>query len=146
MNKKFVFVGISIVLLVPMLLLPFFAVPAINDMRAKKLMHTLFVGSIPGTNTHIAEMCHYAGKLVGNGDGMDYFGAILIQSDATLDELKQHYASLGISVEAQDGQLIKQLDKKYYFKTNITGNNYYIIYKLDYTDNPVFWIIDIRGA
>ena len=33
-----------------------------------------------------------AGKLTGNGNGMQYFGAILIRSDLSLEELDAYYS------------------------------------------------------
>lgn len=124
---------------------PFLIIPAVNDFRANKIVHELTEHPLP-PNAKIIEMYSAAGKLVGNGDGMDYFGAILIQSDVGYATVKQNYAASGYFVEKQDGQLIKQTDKKLYFKTGITGDNYYIIYKSKWEENPLFWVFDIRGA
>ena len=37
--------------------------------------------------TELIESISRAGKLTGNGNGMQYFGAILIRSDLSLEEL-----------------------------------------------------------
>ncbi len=122
-----------------------FTIPAVNDIRANRIVHELTEYHTP-PNSKVVEMCAYSGKLIGNGDGMDYFGAILIKCDAEFDEVKQNYANSGFSVEKQESRLIEQLDKKTYFKTNITGGNYYIVYKLKWAENPLFWVFDLRGA
>ena len=64
------------------------ATPFINDDVSKKTANELADLPLPG-NTELIESVHESGKLVGNGNGMQYFGAILIKSDLSLEELKR---------------------------------------------------------
>lgn len=42
--------------------------------------------------TELIEAISKAGKLTGNGNGMQYFGAILIKSELSLEELETYYS------------------------------------------------------
>ncbi len=64
------------------------AAPIVNDNIAKKTANKLADLPLPN-NTEFIEMVYIAGKLVGNGNGMQYFGAILIKSELSLEELKR---------------------------------------------------------
>ena len=82
-------------------------------------------------STEFIESIHKAGKLVGNGNGMQYFGAILIKSELPLDELKEYYLEFADTewkciVENQIHTDVAAIEHaKLTFKTNIDGNNYY---------------------
>ena len=52
-------------------------------------------------NTELSDSISIAAKIFGNGNGMQYFGAILVTSDLSEDELKEYYA---------------QFDEKYFVK------------------------------
>lgn len=75
------------------LLLLFFAliVPVINNAIALGIEKDLKAISLP-ERTEIIESTSVAGKLIGNGNRMQYFGAVLLKSELTLDELQRHYA------------------------------------------------------
>ena len=62
------------------------SIPIVNDMSAAKVEWDLKKLPLP-EQTEFIESTSKAGKLVGNGNGMQYFGAILIKSELTLDEL-----------------------------------------------------------
>ena len=51
-----------------------------NDEIAQKLEKWLLSTDLPD-NTEIIDSISISGKLVGNGNGMQYFGAILIKTD-----------------------------------------------------------------
>ena len=59
----------------------------------------------------------FYGNLTGNGNGMQYFGAILIRSDLSLEELDAYYSDHRSNeweylVEIQEGQSIDVIDHK----------------------------------
>ena len=65
--------------------------------------------------TELIESISRAGKLTGNGNGMQYFGAILIQSELSLKELDDYYSDHRSNeweylVEIQGGQSIDVID------------------------------------
>ena len=59
--------------------------PIVNDNVAKKTADELVEIPLPN-NTAFIESIYKAGKLVGNGNGMQYFGAILIKSELSVEE------------------------------------------------------------
>ena len=80
---------ITIILIVVIIFLSVLvAAPIVNDNIAKKTANKLVDLPLP-SNTEFIETVHIAGKLVGNGNGMQYFGAILIKSGLSLEELKE---------------------------------------------------------
>ncbi|MDE7177211.1 MAG: hypothetical protein K2O59_05290 [Lachnospiraceae bacterium] len=124
--------------------------PIVNDNVAKKTAVELVEIPLPN-NTELMESIYKAGKLVGNGNGMQYFGAILIKSELSLDELIEYYAEFADNewtcvVENQINTDVdaKIMDITLSFKTNIDGNNYYIVYS--WGDNTtIFHEFDLRG-
>ena len=95
------------------------AAPIVNDTIAKKTANELTHFPLP-SNTELIESIYKAGKLVGNGNGMQYFGAILIKSELSLDELKEYYSEFADSewkciVENQTNKdigMIEHTDRK----------------------------------
>ena len=80
------------VIIVIVLLVGFFAsIPLTNDLTAKNIEKQLLEINLPD-HTSIVESLSATGKLVGNGNGMQYFGAMLVKSELTLDELSAYYA------------------------------------------------------
>lgn len=103
---------------------------------------------LPEKTTYI-ESISCAGKLVGNGNGMQYFGAILIESELPVDELKEIYSEnskLGVEVSKQDDQRIQCVEhKELFFEYEFAQDeNYYIVYS--WGDGvKLFDVLDIRG-
>ena len=67
------------------------SIPLINNHTAYKVEKTLCEIPLP-EETELIESLSQAGKLTGNGNGMQYFGAILIRSDLSLEELDAYYS------------------------------------------------------
>lgn len=107
------------------------SVPVVNDLHAKKVADGLSDLPLP-ENTRIAEKTSAAGKLWGNGNGMQYMGALLIESSLPLEKLESFYSESGIeycSVSRQSRQEITVTDHgELGFKTEINSDNYYIVY------------------
>ena len=125
------------------------AAPFVNDNTAKKTADKLANLPLPD-NTELIETVYRAGKLVGNGNGMQYFGAILMKSGLSLEELKEYYLKYGNAewecvVENQIGTDVKIIEHtKLTFQTNVEGDNYYIVYS--WGDNhTIFHELDVRG-
>ena len=124
-------------------------VPIVNSNVAKKTAKGLVNLPLP-ENTEYIEDIYKAGKLVGNGNGMQYFGAILIKSELSLEELREYY--LGFAehewecvVEEQTCTEIKIIEHGILaFKTDVDGTHYYIVYSWGDNDS-IFHEFDIRG-
>ncbi len=95
-------------------------------------------------NTQSVESTSLAGKLSGNGNGMQYIGTVLIESESSLADLKAHYAKYGFYVAEQKTQKIIQIE--HYtrnFSTDVSSGNYYIVY--GYGTGNDFFDLDLRG-
>ncbi len=125
------------------------AAPMANDRAARKTADRLAALPLPD-NTELIEAVHRAGKLVGNGNGMQYFGAILIKSGLPLEELKEYYtkyaeAEWDCIVENQTGADVKVIEHtELAFQTNVAGENYYIVYSWG-DHHSIFHELDLRG-
>ena len=134
------------VVLVSGIILLYILSPIYNDHVAKNLVRELYQIPLPG-KTELIEEKYMAAKLCGNGNGMEYFGALLIKSDLTQNDLNSYYTRFGENyyVEPQNDNRIKQIERQdVNFNSNIEGNEYYILYTWgDY--NGIFSEFDLRG-
>lgn len=127
----------------------FLTAPIVNDRIAEQTADKLADLPLPD-HTEMLESVYKAGKLTGNGNGMQYFGAILIQSGCSLEELKMYYAGLAedawdCTVERQAGETIDMIEHaELTFKTNVSGNDYFIVYSWGDNDT-IFHEFDLRG-
>lgn len=93
--------------------------------------------------TQYVEAVSAAGKMVGNGNGMQYFGAILIQSELSLEELQAHYSDY--TVEKQEDSQVRIIEHgEVEFATAVSGEQYYIVYTWG-SDESIFSELDLRG-
>lgn len=96
------------------------------------------------------ESLSQAGKLTGNGNGMQYFGAILIKSELSLEELDAYYSRYRSNeweclVKIQEGQSIEGIDHgTLQFAEEIKDRGYYIVYSWG-SGNSLLDELDIRG-
>ena len=111
-------------------------VPIGNNAVALGVERELKSWSLPA-DTVIVESTSVAGKLVGNGNGMQYFGALLLRSDRSLEELQSFYADKQVDdypcqVEPQVGTEIRPrgefLMNNVAFSTNADADGYYVLY------------------
>lgn len=135
------------------LLLLFFAVgvPIINNAVALNIERQLKTLPLP-SDTVMVESTSVAAKSNGNGNGMQYFGAVLLKSNLSLEELYDHYRPYrqGLHdclVEPQDGSDIrpsgdpvKNGGEDLAFRHAVEGEGYYILYS--WGDAPD-WIRDL---
>lgn len=123
------------------------SIPLVNDHMAKNVEKQLVEAAIPD-NTEVMESLSKAGKLVGNGNGMQYFGAVLIKSEKSLDELSDYYLQEipHAIVKEQKSQIIECVEHgELSFKTPITETeDYFIVYLFGSGIFP-FSDLDIRG-
>ena len=66
------------------------SVPVVNDAAARDVETELLSLPLPAGTERIDSTAQ-AGKLVGNGNGMQYLGALLIRSDRSLEQLRSYY-------------------------------------------------------
>ena len=143
---------IVIILAVVIALLIAFAIsiPVVNDLTAKGVQNRLLEIPLPNDTQCVESVCR-AGKFTGNGNGMQYFGAMLIKSELTLEQLNDYYENYREDewkclIKPQTSSEIRVIDHgTLSFKTDVSENQqYYIVYS--WGDGlPIFEQLDIRG-
>ena len=125
--------GIILALLFAGLLALIIGSPIKNNTEAKKVANAIKECALP-ERTELLDTVSAAGKLVGNGNGMQYFGAILIKSELSLEELKNYYEStahdkLHFAVEKQETGTIDFIEHAdLSFDADCDYENTYIVY------------------
>ena len=76
-----------------------------NNSIAEKIEKDLVSYDLP-TNTKLVDSISVAGKLTGSGNGMQYMGAILVDSDLSKDALKEHYSSKFDYIEVNEQKTV----------------------------------------
>ncbi len=116
--------------------------PIYNNHVAVNTAQELIEYPLP-EHTQYVEAVSVAGKVVGNGNGMQYFGAILIESELSLEELQAHYSDY--TVEKQEDSQVRVIERgELEFETAVSGEQYYIVYAWG-NDESIFRELDIRG-
>ena len=99
---------IFILLLIVMFVLPIISYAGIvvtNNSIADKIEKDLASYELP-TNTKLLDSVSVAAKLTGNGNGMQYMGAILVDSDLSKEKLKEHYSSEFDYIEVHEQETV----------------------------------------
>lgn len=144
--KKAKIVGICMIVLI---LAIFVSVPVYNNYCAYKVEKVLCETPLP-EQTELIEAISQTGKLTGNGNGMQYFGAILIRSELSLEELNTYYSDYRSNewdylVEVQEGRSVEVIDHgTLQFSEEIKDRGYYIVYSWG-NGNSLLKELDIRG-
>jgi hypothetical protein len=141
-KKKWILIAILIFLVVGFAV----SIPLVNNQMAKNAEKQLLELPLPEKTT-VADSLWAAGKLTGNGNGMQYFGAMLIKSELTLNELSAHYSQKlpNAVVKEQSTQRIACIElRELSFPTDVTDGNYYIVYLFTDSGSPLL-DLDLRG-
>lgn len=126
-------------------------IPLFNDLYAKQVERKLRTTPLP-RKTEIIDSVSQAGKLVGNGNGMQYFGAVLLKSKLSLNDLEDYYSAYqknewSYIIEPQKTQTIKVIEnRRISFSEKVDDDGYYIVYSWgDGPDIDILEELDIRG-
>lgn len=129
----------GLMLIVAVFLLLFaVGIPIANNGVALRIEQDLKDIPLP-PQTEIIESTSVAGKLIGNGNGMQYFGAVLLRSDLTANELYDHYRPYreglyDCLIEPQFGNVIRPGGEEFHgvsaptFRGGGEDGTYYILY------------------
>lgn len=140
----------SIAILGLLFVLLIISIPLVNNLTAIQVKNRLEKLPLPENSIQIDSLSN-AGKMTGSGNGMQYLGAILVQSDLSSEELESHYSQFRVNqwdcllVEYYGGQLEFIDIGRLYFSTELDPTkNYYVVYSwgsgLEFYED---W--DIRG-
>ncbi|MBE5959108.1 MAG: hypothetical protein E7254_09655 [Lachnospiraceae bacterium] len=108
-------------------------IPVVNDNIARKEMKRLKEIPLP-KNTQCLEYKSKAGKLSGNGNGMQYVGMMLIKSDLEMSELEEYYKVFSddeceIDLFPQNSKTINYWEHvEIDLKSDVGDDGYYIVY------------------
>ena len=124
-------------------------IPLANNHYAEQVEKELRETPLP-EKTEIIDSVSQTGKLVGNGNGMQYFGAILLKSKLSLNNLEDYYSAYqknewSYVVEPQKTQIIEVVEhNRISFSEKVDDEGYYIVYA--WGDGPdVLEELDFRG-
>lgn len=140
---------ILLIIFITLLLLFFICIPITNNLIAARVESKIKDIPLP-KDTEIIDSISIAGKLTGNGNGMQYFGAILIKSNLDIIELENYYKSYrknewSLNIKKQDTTHIDVIDHgEYSFSSRGSLDNCYIIYSWE-TNKLDILSLDIRG-
>ena len=146
MLKKSAFILIvivaAIIMLTPIALT--IMITAVNDNTAAQLEQELLAIPLP-ENSYYVESLSQAGKLWGNGNGMQYYAAMLISSELPLDELELYYLQYNCAVSIQRTTEINTDHGEFHFSPDIFPDRAYIVEKFGSGINDFFEQADLRG-
>lgn len=128
-----------------------FLIPVVNNLTAKKVEQDLLALSIPEA-TEVIDSISKAGKITGNGNGMQYFGAILVKSELSIDELNVFYEQfrnhewdcIVVSQKQPQFDFFEYYDDLRFSKYDDEKGNFFIIYSWGDGISP-FDQLDLRG-
>ena len=131
-DKLRLWIRVTMIFIAVLLLIFAVGIPIINNAIALGVEKDLKKLPLPA-DTKLVESTSMAAKLVGNGNGMQYFGAILIKSELSPEELETHYKAyrkgqFDCLVEPQMGADIRAVDRDLSFRHEGYGTGYYIVY------------------
>ena len=111
-----------------------------NNAIADKIEKDLVAYELP-TDTELVDSVSKAAKLTGSGNGMQYLGAILVESNLSEEELKEYY-DVGfddIEVNVQETASLDYIQKVYFnAKLEQGEKTYYSIVCWGYNRREVF--------
>jgi len=110
MKKRYRAIIIAALVLIPVIL--YSAIVIANNRIADGLEQALLSHPLP-ENTEILDSASIAAKVSGNGNGMQYFGAILVKSELSEEELQAYYDQF--DWEADYAEVIRQ-ETEYIFE------------------------------
>lgn len=120
-------------------------VTIVNDIYAARAERMLTQLALPERTEYI-ESFSKAGKLSGNGNGMQYYGAMLITSELSLGQLQEYYGQHdNCYVYEQNTAKIEKLNGSLTFITDPVPDNAYRVEL--WGDSPPWFFtdFDIRG-
>lgn len=127
------------------------SIPVVNNLTARGVENYLKNLPLP-PDTELAASVSRAGKLTGNGNGMQYFGAILLRSELTLDELEAFYAQYRrtewectvVSQKESGLDFLEYYEDLRFSQYDDEPGNYYIVFSWGDGTEP-FISLDLRG-
>lgn len=141
-KRKVLLVTSAVLLLIPIILMV--VVTVVNDNTASAVEVELISVPLP-ENTVYLESFSRAGRFVGNGNGMQYLGAMLITSELTYEELESYYSQYDCQVYVQNTAEIDERHGSLHFTTDPVPEASYRVEKWGDAVSWFFYDFDLRG-
>ena len=138
MNKK---VRITILMVTSFVILfliaSYFGIMVVNNSIANRVEKELKSYPLP-EQTVFLDSVSIAGKLVGNGNGMQYMGSILVVSDRSEEELYEYYSQSFdyVEVRKQESQKIHFINSVDYSFELFADPNHHMHYSITCWGSP----------
>lgn len=150
-NLKRILKSICVIIIILIIVTPIL-IYILNDIIANNTKKELLKVKLPN-NTEVVDSISIAGKLTGNGNGMQYFGAILVKTDLSKEELEEYYNQYrnnkySFLVEKQNSNIIEMIEHGSYKFENYNENDkekYFTIYSWGSSKNDFLTELDLRG-
>lgn len=150
-NLKRILKSICVIIIILIIVTPIL-IYILNDIIANNTKKELLKVKLPN-NTEVVDSISIAGKLTGNGNGMQYFGAILVKTDLSNEELEEYYNQYrnnkySFLVEKQNSNIIEMIEHGSYKFENYNENDkekYFTIYSWGSSKNDFLTELDLRG-
>lgn len=143
-------IRVVMIVLAVVLLVMGLAVPIANNASAMRIAREMEAFLLPD-GAQLIDTTSSSGRFTNKAGSVQYFAALLIESDRPIEELRAHYAQYGTGltatylVEPQQGQEITVLDDvKLSFSKEAGGErDCYIVYTLRTGGNAAQWWLDM---
>ena len=147
--KTVVCVFISIIAIMVLSIVGYIGIVITNDCVANRIEKNLQAYELPA-NTVLVDSLSVAEKLVGNGNGMQYMGCLLVESELSQEELEAHYRAAFDFIEVHElaGAQLDFIRPSYSFAgfSPEEGKTYYAVACFDTSGKlPDILDFDIRG-
>lgn len=124
------------------------SITLVNDAAARDVESQL--RSLPLPNgTELVESTSQAAKIVGNGNGMQYLGALLLRSDQNTAELQKYYdaqtTSDKLDIRVAPSGSLDEFHGASGFIDDPAADGMFIVYAWGNTPGDVFEEFDLRG-
>lgn len=137
-----------VLILAAVLIVPQIFIQARNDAAAHEV-ETALLGSPLAPGADVVDSMSLAGKLSGNGNGMQYLGVLLIRSNQTLDELQAFYDTQSVdnapTIEVATPESLNGLHKTPGFLGEAGEPGTFIVYAWGSGPGWPFSDSDLRG-
>lgn len=129
MKRTILLISLIIILLSPVIL--YTGIVIANNSIANSIAKDLKSIKLP-ENTELVELVSIAGKIIGSGNGMQYFGALLVSSELSAEELEEYYQNYSEDiyvVKQETSEILDgELNRNYRFSNFDESKNNYIVH------------------
>lgn len=139
-TKIIIAVLLTVIIVLPVI--SYIGIVHTNNYIADKIKKDLIAYRLPD-DTVLIDSISEAGKLTGNGNGMQYMGAILVETELSEKELREYYSSQFDFIEVirqEDAKMdfIDHGDYSYAGFPDVEGKSYYSIVCWDSNRSDIY--------